>query len=145
MKVEGGQYGHHNHSDHHRHTVAYRRRLVRPRTVVLGSDFAAAAATFTRKSYALAEVGYVFLVEDIERRQADVGDFFLIKSNDRTQCGVLQRRYIRCRRICGCAARHHQRHPGGSPRLDLWTVPIFVSVLALYPSPCCGVALAAGP
>jgi hypothetical protein len=40
MKLEGGQYGHHNHSDHHRHTVAYRRRLVRPRTVVLGSDFA---------------------------------------------------------------------------------------------------------
>jgi hypothetical protein len=39
MKFEGGQYGHHNHSDHHRHTVAYRRRLVRPRTVVLGSDF----------------------------------------------------------------------------------------------------------
>jgi hypothetical protein len=39
MKLEGGQYGHHNHSDHHRHTVAYRRRLVRPRTVVLGSDF----------------------------------------------------------------------------------------------------------
>jgi hypothetical protein len=39
MKVKGGQYGHHNHSDHRRHTVAYRRRLVRPRTVVLGSDF----------------------------------------------------------------------------------------------------------
>jgi hypothetical protein len=32
----------------------------------------------------LAEVGYVFLVEDIERRQADVGDFLLIESNDRT-------------------------------------------------------------
>src|SRR4030095_8705280 len=39
MKLEGGQYGHDNHSDHHRHTVAYGRRLVRPRTVVLGPDF----------------------------------------------------------------------------------------------------------
>jgi hypothetical protein len=39
MKLEGGQYGHDNHSDHHRHTVAYWRRLVRPRTVVLGPDF----------------------------------------------------------------------------------------------------------
>jgi hypothetical protein len=37
------------------------------------------------KSYALAEVGIVFLVEDIKRPQADVGDFLLVKSNDRTQ------------------------------------------------------------
>jgi hypothetical protein len=37
MNLERGQYGHHNASA--RHTVAYRRRLVRPRAVVLGSDF----------------------------------------------------------------------------------------------------------
>jgi hypothetical protein len=36
----GGQYGHHNHFDHHRHSVACRRRrLVRQGTLVLtGSD-----------------------------------------------------------------------------------------------------------
>jgi hypothetical protein len=34
----GGQYGHHNSSGHHHPSVAYRRwRLVRPRTLVLGS------------------------------------------------------------------------------------------------------------
>jgi hypothetical protein len=38
-----------------------------------------------RKSYALAELGIVFLVEDIKRRQADVGDFLFSKSNDGTQ------------------------------------------------------------
>src|SRR5262249_24776555 len=32
----GGPYGHHNPSDHRRHTVASRWRLVRPRPVVLG-------------------------------------------------------------------------------------------------------------
>jgi hypothetical protein len=34
----------------------------------------------------LAEPGFVFLVEDIKRSQANVGDFLLIESNDR--CGV---------------------------------------------------------
>ena len=53
MKLEGGQYGHHNHSDHHRHTVAYRRRLVRPRTVVLGSDFTMTACCGVRVSDAV--------------------------------------------------------------------------------------------
>ncbi|MFZ0654603.1 MAG: hypothetical protein WAZ97_27570, partial [Pseudolabrys sp.] len=40
----------------------------------------ASTAAVRRKSYALAELGIVFLVEDIKRRQADVGDFLLIKS-----------------------------------------------------------------
>jgi hypothetical protein len=39
-RAVGGQYGHHNPSDHRRHTVASRWRLVRPRTVVLRSEFA---------------------------------------------------------------------------------------------------------
>jgi len=45
----------------------------------------APAAATGRKSYALAELGFVFLVEDIKRPQADVGDFLLIESNDRTE------------------------------------------------------------
>jgi hypothetical protein len=50
MKVEGGQYGHHNHSDHRRHTVAYRWRLVWPRTVVLSSEFAYIGGMLSRNS-----------------------------------------------------------------------------------------------
>jgi hypothetical protein len=37
------------------------------------------------KPYALAEPGFVFLVEDIKRPQADVGNFLLIESDGRTQ------------------------------------------------------------
>jgi hypothetical protein len=33
----------------------------------------------------LAERGFVFLAEDMKRRQADVGDFLFIKSNDGAQ------------------------------------------------------------
>ena len=46
---------------------------------------APASAAVGCKSYALAELGFVFLVEDIKRSQADVGDFLLIESNDRTE------------------------------------------------------------
>src|SRR3974377_279054 len=73
----------------------------------------AASAAVGCKSYALAELGFVFLVEDIERRQADVSDFLLTESNYRKRCGLLQR-YIRCRCSCVCAACHRQGHSGGS-------------------------------
>ncbi|MGB7856544.1 MAG: hypothetical protein WBL48_11680, partial [Pseudolabrys sp.] len=46
---------------------------------------APAAAASGRKSYALAELGFVFLAEDMKRRQADVGDFLFSKSNDGAQ------------------------------------------------------------
>src|SRR5262249_8029035 len=78
------------------------------------SSAPAATVAVCRKSYALAEPGIVFLVEDVERPQADVGNFLLIESDGWTQRGVLQRWYIRCRCVCCCAACHHQRHPGGS-------------------------------
>lgn len=56
----------------------------------------------------------IFLVEDIERRQADVGDFLFAESNFVTRYGGLQW-YICCRRGCGgCAACHRQRHTGKS-------------------------------
>ena len=54
----------------------------------------------------------VFLVEDIERRQSDVGDFFLTEGDDLTGCRVLQR-CIHCRSAdrCECSAVHRRRHP----------------------------------
>src|SRR5262245_23826733 len=57
---------------------------------------AAAASALGCKSYALAEPRFVFPVEDIERRQADVRNFLLIESNYGTWPRIL-RRYIRCR------------------------------------------------
>ena len=72
----------------------------------------AASAAVGCKSYALAELGFVFLVEDIERRQADVSDFLFTESNCRKRCGLLQR-CIRCRCSCVCAACHRQGHSGG--------------------------------
>ena len=74
---------------------------------------APAAATGRCESYALAELGFVFFVEDIKCPQADVGNFLLIESDGRN---VLQRWCIRCRRVCCSAARHHQRHPGAQCR-----------------------------
>src|SRR6516225_4074836 len=71
-----------------------------------------AAAAVHCKSYALAELGFVFLVEDIKRPQADVSDFLFTENNFRTRCGLLQR-YIRCRCSCVCAACHRQGHSGG--------------------------------
>ena len=71
-----------------------------------------ASAAVGCKSYALAELGFVFLVEDIKRPQADVSDFLFTENNFRTRCGLLQR-YIRCRCSCVCAACHRQGHSGG--------------------------------
>ena len=71
-----------------------------------------ASAAAGCKSYALAELGFVFLVEEIERPQADVSDFLLAESNCRKRYRLLQR-YIRCRCSCVCAACHRQGHSGG--------------------------------
>jgi len=49
------------------------------------SASAPAAASACRKSYALAELGFVFFVEDVKRPQPNVGNFFLIESDGRTQ------------------------------------------------------------
>src|SRR5262244_3585011 len=52
----------------------------------------------------------VFLVEDVERPQADVGDFFLTESD--LGRGGIPRRYFRGRHssCCGRAACQRQRH-----------------------------------
>src|SRR5262249_61830604 len=79
---------------------------------------ASAASATPGKSFAEARRSGVFLVEDVERRQADVGDFFLTESDLRPR--GIPRRYIRRRHggCCGCAARPGQRHPHDSPRRE---------------------------
>jgi len=67
-----------------------------------------AAATPAASGKLFAEPGRsgVLLVEDIERPQADVGDFLFIEGDLLTKRKVL-RRCLRCRHCscCGCAAR----------------------------------------
>lgn len=60
------------------------------------SAASAAAASASRKLYARLGCSRVFLVEDIERPQTDVGDFFLAESDFMTRYGLL-RRHIRSR------------------------------------------------
>ena len=54
----------------------------------------------------------MFLVEDIERRQTNVGDVFLNQS-DFGMCHCVPRRYIHCGPTgsCGRVAHQRQRHP----------------------------------
>ena len=76
----------------------------------------------------------VFLVEDIECRQADVGDFLLIESDFVTRGDGL-RRYYHCRPsgCCGCAARQRQRHPDGSQyRYSFLPIPSLRSMLRTW-------------
>ena len=55
------------------------------------------------------------LVEQIERCQAHVGDFFLTKRDSCPVQVVLCRRYVGRRHgRCGCAAHHRERQSGGS-------------------------------
>jgi hypothetical protein len=66
---------------------------------------AVAAAAAASQSYAAGSLCGVLLVEDIERRQADVGDFFFTEGDLMTRCNVWQWLHIRCRHgRCGCAS-----------------------------------------
>jgi hypothetical protein len=66
---------------------------------------AMAAAAAASQSYAAGSLCRVLLVEDIERRQADVGDFLFTEGDLVTRCNVWQRLHIRCRHgRCGCAS-----------------------------------------
>ena len=75
---------------------------------------AAAASAASGKLFAESGRSSVFLVEDVERPQADVGDFFLTESD--LGRGGIPRRYIRGRNSgCrGCAARKRQGHADDS-------------------------------
>jgi len=75
---------------------------------------AAAASAASGKLFPKSGRPGVFLVEDVERPQADVGDFFLTES-DLGRGGIPPRdfrgRHSGC---CGCAARQRQRHADDS-------------------------------
>ena len=72
---------------------------------------AAATAATSDELYAGSQCCDVFFVEDVERRQADVGDFLLGESDFVAHSSV-RRRHIR-RRPTGCAARQRERQTGG--------------------------------
>jgi hypothetical protein len=75
---------------------------------------AAAASAASGKFFPKSGRSGVFLVEDVERPQADVGDFFLTERDLRR--GGIPRGYFRGRHSgCGgCAARQRQRHADDS-------------------------------
>src|SRR6516164_10241014 len=94
-----------------------------PRQAAAAASAAAASAASAAPAAAAAASGEffpksgrsgVFLVEDVERPQADVGDFFLTES-DLGRGGIPPRdfrgRHSGC---CGCAARQRQRHADDS-------------------------------
>src|SRR5215471_9264392 len=94
-----------------------------PRQAAAAASAAAASAASAAPAAAAAASGEffpksgrsgVFLVEDVERPQADVSDFFLTESDLRR--GGIPRRYFRGRHSgCGgCAARQRQRHADDS-------------------------------
>src|SRR6516164_5429884 len=94
-----------------------------PRQAAAAASAAAASAASAAPAAAAAASGEffpksgrsgVFLVEDVERPQADVGDFFLTESD--LGRGGIPRRYFRGRHsgCCGCAARQRQRHADDS-------------------------------
>src|SRR6516164_11134882 len=75
---------------------------------------AAAASAASGKFFPKSGRSGVFLVEDVERPQADVGDFFLTESD--LGRGGIPRRYFRGRHssCCGRAACQRQRHADNS-------------------------------
>src|SRR5262249_5190158 len=79
---------------------------------------AAAASAASGKLFAESRRSSVFLVEDVERPQADVGEFFLTESD--LGRGGIPRRYIRGRNSgCrGCAGRQRQGHADDSHHPD---------------------------
>src|SRR5215472_17156910 len=87
------------------------------------SSTAAAAPTAPtttppRKFFADFRCCGIFFVENIERRQTDVGNFLLLESDFVTRCGVT-RRYIfpRPTGSCGRSVRQRQGHPGDPQKL----------------------------
>jgi hypothetical protein len=74
---------------------------------------AAMAAAVADKLYIRQRCSVGFLVEDIERRQADVGDFLLTESYVVTISGVPHWDICRPPGCCGCDTRQRQRQSGG--------------------------------
>ena len=81
------------------------------------SASAPTAAASAPLGYPFIEPGssHVFPVEDIECREADVGDFLLLESKQRSRCSRLRRSIGRRWSCSRCAAGHCQGHPRGPP------------------------------
>jgi len=81
-----------------------------PAAAATSAAAAASAAAATTPSEFLAELGLrgVFLVEDIEGRQAHVGDFFLAEKDFVRRREIL-RLYVGRRSAGGCGCSAHQR------------------------------------
>jgi hypothetical protein len=72
---------------------------------------AAAAASFV---YQAPKRSRVLLVEDVERRQADVGDFLFTEDDFVTRCHVRCQRSVHCRHgRCRCAPHERKSQPDG--------------------------------
>ncbi len=84
-------------------------------TTTAATASTAAASATPGKFFAYARCRGVFLVEDVERRQADVGNLLLTEKDFVMRQGIL-RRYVRRRSAGrrGCSTRQRQRHPGYS-------------------------------
>jgi hypothetical protein len=98
----------------------------------------AASAASATSGKLLAEPGCSrgFLVEDIERRQAHVGDFLLAESDLVRRHGI-PRLYICCRPsgCCGRAARQRQRHADESQhRYGFLPTPSLRNLLRMWHS-----------
>jgi hypothetical protein len=89
----------------------------RAATAAAATATTAAATAAARKLQAFAEVrgSAELLVEDIERGEADVGDFRFTQRGDRGQRRALRRHIGRRRHGRRRAAGHRQRHSSGSP------------------------------
>ena len=73
-----------------------------------GSASAATAATTAPLRHLNAEIGCVFLVEHVERRQVDVGEFHLTDNDGGMRDKVLSRQILRRHSRCRCSACHCQ-------------------------------------
>jgi hypothetical protein len=89
-------------------------------TANAASATSAAAATPTTSAAAATAPGYlhaaanVFLVEQMERCQADVGDFLVAESDGLSRYIVRCLLHVRCRHCrCGCASHQRQSQSGG--------------------------------
>jgi hypothetical protein len=80
-----------------------------------------AAAASSSKLYVWLRCSEVFLVEDMERRQADVENFFLTESKALKRRRIL-RRYIRYRSAGRCRPRHPRNSQDGYS--FIWTLPL---------------------
>ena len=91
-------------------TGSHRERATAQRAPPAAACRRAAPAAATARRYSLVEQAFWsnFPVEDVESRQADVGEFLVVQRKDGKGCGIW-RRHIRGRRRRRCGAGDRQR------------------------------------